>query len=673
DVGGALAGLSLRRLEEEPEVPAGGEGEPPVGSPPAVGTIAWAKTRPDGTQVSLYGKVVTAVFPDAAPPCLYIQEPDRASGIRVVPEHFGGVWPVRGNTVNVVDYEVLTDADGERYLVAPGAGGRFPSVGVVPTAVPVSPLTVTTRAVWCGPLGGEATGACVDGVEGSGLHLIGLFVRLAGVVSYVDPSGEFFCVSDGAARPGVVADIPVTDRDGNPGIRVLTDDWVPQTGSQVTVVGVAGLERDVACDDIYPVIRALPCESLRLSTPVVFVPQCQGTTSVYAVVDLCGDTAREVPVEFGIHFADGYFLESGQQTATVLADSSGRATATLVQTSGGWSPFVTATAGGSQVSTPLVVAGSSWQCNAEITCEPFWALAGNQVEVVARCTTGSGETWRGLPGQLVTLTCSGGAFFNGAQSLTALSDNNGEVRAVLAVGSQCPSQITVAMSYVDPCNIVRADAAQVDVYCDGSAVRDLWLCIDVTGSMQWIWAVPSMVKLVRDLDSARIPLRLGGVKFNDENLIRPDQVRSLAQFRSVRRFIEEYLDQWYEGNSHSSVQELQLDALMLAANDLAANAAPGNTQNRFVALVTDAAYHYLDDPYGGTERSSLTKAGVTQTLELSGAHVHISLWEFDNSLRNAVYDGLNVNDGQFEDPVITYLDEERYPFTLLRQAMGLVQ
>jgi hypothetical protein len=61
-VGGALAGLSLRRLEEEPEVPADGEGEPPVGSPPAVGTIAWAKTRPDGTQVTLSDVVLTRSF-----------------------------------------------------------------------------------------------------------------------------------------------------------------------------------------------------------------------------------------------------------------------------------------------------------------------------------------------------------------------------------------------------------------------------------------------------------------------------------------------------------------------------------------------------------------------------------------------------------------------------------
>lgn len=272
----------------------------------------------------------------------------------------------------------------------------------------------------------------------------------------------------------------------------------------------------------------------------------------------------------------------------------------------------------------------------------------------------------------MTLTCSGGAFFNGAQSLTALSDNNGEVRAVLAVGSQCPSQITVAMSYVDPCNIVRADAAQVDVYCDGSAVRDLWLCIDVTGSMQWIWAVPSMVKLVRDLDSARIPLRLGGVKFNDENLIRPDQVRSLAQFRSVRRFIEEYLDQWYEGNSHSSVQELQLDALMLAANDLAANAAPGNTQNRFVALVTDAAYHYLDDPYGGTERSSLVPENVTQALSLSRVLIFCSIWDVQGDVQ-AWYAPLVTERGAIEDVIVTWNDEERYPFTLLRQAIGQVQ
>ncbi len=124
---------------------------------------------------------------------------------------------------------------------------------------------------------------------------------------------------------------------------------------------------------------------------------------------------------------------------------------------------------------------------------------------------------------------------------------------------------------------------------------------------------------------------------------------------------------------HIVVSDACHDASPTPSEPPAASYRRNNTANRYVALVTDAAYHYLDDPYGGTEHSSLAFAGVQQALGSSGAHVFFSLWDANRYLRDNFYDGLNVNSGQFDDPVVTYIDEDRYPFTLLRQAMAQAQ
>lgn len=86
-------------------------------SPPAVATtfskvdidIAAAKQQGDGTLVTVSGKVVTAIFAT----CLYIEEPDKFSGIRVVPLEMPA--DIEVNEVVNVSGTIRTEM-GQRYI-----------------------------------------------------------------------------------------------------------------------------------------------------------------------------------------------------------------------------------------------------------------------------------------------------------------------------------------------------------------------------------------------------------------------------------------------------------------------------------------------------------------------------------------------------------------------------
>ncbi|MCL5103119.1 MAG: hypothetical protein M1133_03245 [Armatimonadetes bacterium] len=75
-------------------------------------SIAAARHLPDSATVGLSGKVVTGIFGD----CLYIEEPGRTAGIRVVvPTVPSGI--VIGSMVDVGG-TLMTNAAGERYIAA---------------------------------------------------------------------------------------------------------------------------------------------------------------------------------------------------------------------------------------------------------------------------------------------------------------------------------------------------------------------------------------------------------------------------------------------------------------------------------------------------------------------------------------------------------------------------
>jgi len=156
------------------------------------------------------------------------------------------------------------------------------------------------------------------------------------------------------------------------------------------------------------------------------------------------------------------------------------------------------------------------------------------------------------------------------------------------------------------------------------------------------------------------------VKFNEGEYPGDDamdmaQLESLSGFTSVSDFLSGWLDKPYWPNGGDAA-ELQLDALHLAAQDMNAYSTAENP-NRYIVLITDNVFHYLND--GSGTNTTMTKAGVTEELTSSGCRVYISLWEGYLQLQDT-YDGLQVN-GEF-DPV-DYEAEELagiYPLARLR-------
>ncbi len=154
--------------------------------------IGEAKASADGEAVLLEGKVVSAVFADH----FYVQEEDRSSGLRVE----GSAPGAAGSRVSLRG--VMGTSAGERVLLDAESAGA-PVAGAVP-----APLWLKGRDV-----GGSALNALTPGVaEGVGLHNIGLYVRVFGVVTQV--SGTGFRVSDGSVDGGVWVESGSLERPG---------------------------------------------------------------------------------------------------------------------------------------------------------------------------------------------------------------------------------------------------------------------------------------------------------------------------------------------------------------------------------------------------------------------------------------------------------------------------
>jgi len=152
---------------------------------PTVFNIALAKRDfLDGRPVDLYSKVVAAGFA-ATDGCVYVQEPDRTSGIRV--ETADSSLNV-GDVVNVsgtIRSRLLSGHPSERYLS--GATVTRLSPGIAP-----GPLAMNCRSV-----GGGSLGSLVPGVKnGIGVNNTGLLVRTSGKVTYA--TGIYLYVDDGS-------------------------------------------------------------------------------------------------------------------------------------------------------------------------------------------------------------------------------------------------------------------------------------------------------------------------------------------------------------------------------------------------------------------------------------------------------------------------------------------
>jgi len=164
-------------------------------SPPAVATTepdvivdtAGAKEFADEQSVSIAGVVVTAIFDTY----LYVSEPDRFAGTKVVPVQMPEELTVN-DEVNVMG--VMRTANGERYV----GDAVVTWIGVTGG---VDPLGVNNSAVGGGDWEYDSgTGAGQRGITGAtGTNNIGLLITIWGSYSQIDTTT--FHVDDGSGTP----------------------------------------------------------------------------------------------------------------------------------------------------------------------------------------------------------------------------------------------------------------------------------------------------------------------------------------------------------------------------------------------------------------------------------------------------------------------------------------
>lgn len=144
-------------------------------------TCGEMKQLSDGAFATLNDEVVTAVF--SSDGCIYVEEPDRSSGIRVS-------WP--GTGLAIGDRVTVTGAVGTRVVSGYAAERTITATSVTKTSsgTPLKPL-----AMGCGSLGGAAVGS-VPGVKGGiGTNNMGLLVKVMGKVTRV--LGSYIFLDDG--------------------------------------------------------------------------------------------------------------------------------------------------------------------------------------------------------------------------------------------------------------------------------------------------------------------------------------------------------------------------------------------------------------------------------------------------------------------------------------------
>ena len=183
----------------------------------AQGSIAWAKTFADGAQLpaQLTGKIVSGEF--YALGYLYIQEPNRASGIRVRPT--ADYWTQNGDRITIASAQITTENNQRVLSVSPSNIGWLSNGNV-------NPIGMNNKTVTGGSFNVFTPGA--TGVFG--LNNVGVLVKTWGKVTDVQPS--CFFINDGSDTQGVKVDLNIG---GN----------IPhnlQDGDYGAVTGIASLE-----------------------------------------------------------------------------------------------------------------------------------------------------------------------------------------------------------------------------------------------------------------------------------------------------------------------------------------------------------------------------------------------------------------------------------------------
>lgn len=185
--------------------------------PQIASRIGHAKSLADGQPVHLFeAKAVTAASLTFSDGSFYIEEPDRASGIRVLPAQ--GLPPVSVGDRIRLRGSMATEASGERVINAYSIDSQSPGTAL-------GPLGVSGKAV----------------AAKAGLNPRGLLVRTSGWVTYSAPDGSYAYIDDGSGAQ---------DGSGRVGIRVAISGLVMQTLTTpardqfMIVTGVLGAFRD---------------------------------------------------------------------------------------------------------------------------------------------------------------------------------------------------------------------------------------------------------------------------------------------------------------------------------------------------------------------------------------------------------------------------------------------
>lgn len=151
---------------------------------PLNATCSFVKALPDNWLVDLYSRVVSANF-TSTDGCIYIQDPDRSSGLRVSTTQTG-LMP--GDIVNVsgkMSSRFFSGYRSERVVTEA-------TITKVRSGTPPKPVAMNCKSV-----GGGPAGPMVPGVrDGVGLNNIGLLVRIAGRVTY--KVSNYIYVDDGS-------------------------------------------------------------------------------------------------------------------------------------------------------------------------------------------------------------------------------------------------------------------------------------------------------------------------------------------------------------------------------------------------------------------------------------------------------------------------------------------
>jgi len=256
----------------DPSPPGEGDSsDPPVLADPPEGMVAEAKTVEDGQGLpnSLLGKIVTAGN-DQFDGCIYISEPDRSSGIRVVPTS-GTFAP--GDEVSITA-GTLGTSQGERFI-------NQATVSKTGQPGEPSPLGLPNRNLGGGPF---AYGAGQSGVlGGSGLNNIGLLVKTWGKITH--NGNTYIYIDDGSA---------LEDGSGYTGVRVETSHLAsgnnigfPSVDDYLVIDGISSCM--VLNNEIVRVLRPRSQADIVLPTSPPTKPQIpQGSSETFAA-DVPGD------------------------------------------------------------------------------------------------------------------------------------------------------------------------------------------------------------------------------------------------------------------------------------------------------------------------------------------------------------------------------------------------